>query len=104
MGVSPTTPIVSNVPLLLIQGDADKVVPFARLHRLTQQIRAPGWILRLRGADHLAPIEGPSRWTTTFDSVTRDFLQGELSDVAPAEQLQADSSTDAGASVLTALS
>jgi predicted dienelactone hydrolase len=71
-------PVRSGVPLLLVHGDRDTVAPISGSRRLMTQLRAPGWFLQLRGAGHLAPIEGPSQWTDLFDRAIGDFIQGEL--------------------------
>jgi hypothetical protein len=65
--------------LLIVLGDQDRSVPIQNGLRLTDQVRAPGWLLVLHGADHLSPIAGPSPWTPVLDRTTGDFLTGVLS-------------------------
>jgi pimeloyl-ACP methyl ester carboxylesterase len=75
----PTARIRGSAPLLIVLGDQDRSVLFQDGLRLVDQVRAPGWLLVLHGADHLSPIEGASRWTAVLDRVTGDFLTGVLS-------------------------
>ncbi len=77
-GVSPDAPLTSSTPLLLVHGTADTVVPFDDSVEVTRQLHAPGWFVQLIGADHLPPIQGPSRWTALLDAVTTDFFDVEL--------------------------
>lgn len=74
--------LVSRVPLLLIHGDHDSIAPFSGSQRVLTQLSAPGWFLILRGADHLAPIQGPSPWTATLDRVTTDFAANAFGPLA----------------------
>ena len=75
----PTAKIRGSAPLLIVLGDRDGSVPFETGLRLVDQVRVPGWLLVLHGADHLSPIASPSRWTPELDRVTGDFLMGTLS-------------------------
>jgi len=75
----PAAKVRGSAPLLIVLGDQDRSVPFQDGLRLVDQVRVPGWLLVLRGADHLSPIAGPSRWTPVLDRVTGDFLTGVLS-------------------------
>ena len=74
----PTAKVRGSAPLLVVLGDQDPGVPFQDGLRLVDQVRAPGWLLVLHGADHLSPIAGPSPWTPVLDRVTGDFLAGVL--------------------------
>ncbi len=74
----PTAKIRGPAPLLIILGDKDRSVPIQNGLRLTDQLRVPGWLLVLHGADHLSPIAGPSPWTPVLDRTTADFLTGAL--------------------------
>jgi fermentation-respiration switch protein FrsA (DUF1100 family) len=71
--------IQGSAPLLIVLGDHDQYVPLQEGLQLVDQVRVPGWLLVLHGADHLSPIAGPSPWTPTLDRVTADFLTGVLS-------------------------
>jgi len=64
----------SRVPLLLIQGNADSVVPYASSTEVFAQVRAPSSYLTLLGADHLPPIAGGTPWTADVDTSVADFL------------------------------
>jgi dienelactone hydrolase len=70
--------IQGPAPLLIVLGDHDQSVPLQEGLQLVNQVRVPGWLLVLHGADHLSPIAGPSPWTATLDRVTADFLTGVL--------------------------
>jgi len=76
---SGSTPVTSRVPLLLVHGDHDSVVPYASSTTVAGQVRAPGWFLTLRGADHLPPVAGPSAWTDLLDGAVATFLHDALS-------------------------
>jgi dienelactone hydrolase len=75
----PTAKIQGAAPLLIVLGDQDRSVPIQDGLRLVDQVRAPGWLLVLHGADHLSPIAGTSPWTAVHDRVTGDFLAGVFS-------------------------
>ena len=74
----PTAKIRGSAALLIVLGDQDRSVPIQNGLRLTDQVRVPGWLLVLHGADHLSPIGGPSVWTPVLDRTTSDFLSGAL--------------------------
>jgi dienelactone hydrolase len=74
-----TAKIQGSAPLLIVLGDQDRSVPIQDGLRLVDQVRVPGWLLVLHGADHLSPIAGPSPWTPELDRVTGDFLAGLFS-------------------------
>jgi dienelactone hydrolase len=98
----PTAKVRGSAPLLIVLGDQDRSVPIQNGLRLTDQVRVPGWLLVLHGADHLSPIAGPSPWTPVLDRTTGDFLTGVL---AGATGLGATLQTDVAGtpSTLTAL-
>ncbi|HEY3701912.1 MAG TPA: hypothetical protein VGL32_06625 [Acidimicrobiales bacterium] len=98
----PSAKIRGSAPLLIALGDQDRTVPIQDGLRLTDQVRVPGWLLVLHGADHLSPIAGPSPWTPVLDRTTGDFLTGVL---AGASGLAATLQTDVAGtpSSLTAL-
>jgi predicted dienelactone hydrolase len=77
-GIGTSTPLHSDIPLLLVHGTADTIVPFADSDTITGQLKTPGWFLQLLGADHLPPIAGPSPWTAILDQATTDFFNMEL--------------------------
>jgi predicted dienelactone hydrolase len=65
----------SDVPLLLVQGDADSIVPYSNSQTVFGQVSAPRGYLTLRGADHLPPIAGGTRWTPLLDASVAAFLE-----------------------------
>lgn len=70
-----TAPIQpSSVPLLLVQGTADSIVPYSASQTVFQQVKAPIFYLSLIGADHLEPISGGTPWTASLDTAAVDFL------------------------------
>lgn len=75
--------VTSRVPLLLVHGDHDSVVPYASSTTVSGQVRAPGWFLTLRGADHLPPVAGPSAWTGLLDGAMATFLHDALTGADP---------------------
>lgn len=79
-----TDPVVpSNVPLLLMQGDADTVVPYSSSQTVFTQVSAPRYYLTLLGADHYPPIEGDSEWSPTVDQSVADFLDATVAGRGP---------------------
>ena len=46
-----------RMPVLLIHGDTDRVIPFAHAERLHATAPEPKTLLRVRGADHLEALE-----------------------------------------------
>ena len=73
----------SSVPLLLVQGTADSVVPYSSSQDVFGQVQAPVDYLSLLGADHLPPIAGGTPWTPVLDSAVADFLDGIVADRGP---------------------
>ncbi|HEY1636435.1 MAG TPA: hypothetical protein VGF64_16875 [Acidimicrobiales bacterium] len=98
----PTAKLRGSAPLLVVLGDEDRSVPIQDGLHLVDELRVPGWLLVLHGADHLSPIAGPSVWTPVFDRTTGDFLTGVL---AGGTNLSATLQTDVAGSPssLTAL-
>jgi len=74
----PADPVPSAVPLLLVQGTADSVVPYSSSATVFAQIRAPVVYLSLTGADHLAPIAGGTPWTPVLDDAVARFLDAAV--------------------------
>jgi len=70
--------VPSDVPLLLVQGDADDVVPYSSSQTVFGQVRAPRYYLTLLGGTHLPPITGGTRWTPVLDSAVMAFLDAEV--------------------------
>lgn len=77
------TIVGSNTPLLLMQGDADPVVPYTSSQEVFTQVQAPRYYLTLLGADHLSPIVGDSPWTPALDAAVHDFLDATVADRGP---------------------
>ncbi len=70
-------------PLLLVQGNADSVVPYSSSQAVYDQVHAPRYYVTLLGADHLAPIEGGTPWTPVLDDAAIDFLDATLAGRGP---------------------
>ena len=77
------TPVASHVPLLLVQGTADSVVPYSSSQSVYSQIQSPTHYLSLVGADHVAPVVGGSPWTPVLDSAVAQFLDATVGSRGP---------------------
>jgi dienelactone hydrolase len=87
----PSAKLRGPAPLLVVLGDQDRSVPIQDGLRLVDEVRVPGWLLVLHGADHLSPIAGSSVWTPVFDRTTGDFLTAVLAGAAdPGASLHRD--------------
>ena len=73
----------SSVPVLLVQGTADSVVPYSSSQEVFGQVQAPVDYVSLRGADHLPPIAGGTPWTPVLDDSVADFLDATVADRGP---------------------
>lgn len=71
-------PVASHVPLLLVQGTADSVVPYSSSQAVYSQIDTPVFYLSLVGADHVTPIVGDSPWTPVLDDSVATFLDATV--------------------------
>ena len=69
-----------GVPLLAVQGTADKINPPKYAHRLFRAVGRPKFLLRLHGAGHLPPYTVPGRTFATVEHVTVAFLDHYLGD------------------------
>jgi len=67
-------PVASLVPLLLVQGTDDSVVPYSSSRTVFDQIDAPVFYVSLLGADHFPPIAGGTPWTPVLDDAVALFL------------------------------
>jgi len=72
------SPVASHVPLLLVQGTADSVVPYSSSQTVYSQIDTPVFYLSLVGADHATPIVGDSPWTPVLDDSVATFLDATV--------------------------
>ena len=70
--------VTSPVPLLLVQGTSDSVVPYAASQTVFDQVDAPVIYLSLIGADHLPPIAGGTPWTPVLDDAVARFLDATV--------------------------
>jgi len=68
----------TKVPLLLIQGTADSVVPYSSSQSVFNQLEVPIYYLSLIGADHLPPIANETSWTNSLDKGVVDFLDATV--------------------------
>ena len=69
-----------GVPLLAVQGTADKINPPIYAHHLFRAVGRPKFLLLLRGAGHLPPYTHPGRRFATVEHVTVAFLDHYLGD------------------------
>ncbi|HVC67178.1 MAG TPA: hypothetical protein VND44_06245 [Acidimicrobiales bacterium] len=73
----------SRVPLLLVQGTADAVVPYSASQTVFAQVDAPVVYLSLVGAGHRAPIAGGTPWTPVLDAAVARFLDATVGHRGP---------------------
>jgi dienelactone hydrolase len=73
----------SSVPLLLIQGTADSIVPYSSSQTVFSQLAVPTYYVSLLGADHLPPIAGGTEWTPVLDASVAEFLDATVADRGP---------------------
>lgn len=79
-----TTPLTpSTAPLLLVQGTADSVVPYASSQAVFDQLPGPTYYVSLLGADHLPPIAGGTPWTPVLDTAVAEFLDATVAHRGP---------------------
>ncbi len=69
-----------GVPLLAVQGTADRINPPVYTHALFGAVGRPKFLLLLRGAGHLPPYTVPGRTFATVLHVTVAFLDHYLGD------------------------
>ncbi len=69
-----------GVPLLAVQGTADKINPPVYAHHLFRAVGRPKFLLLLRGAGHLPPYTVPGLTLATVEHVTVAFLYHYLGD------------------------
>jgi alpha-beta hydrolase superfamily lysophospholipase len=72
-----------NPPLLVVQGTADTINPFARGYSTWMQAEAPKYLDVLHGAGHLTPLEAGSPWLGGLSRVTDAFLDAYVAGDAP---------------------
>jgi len=68
---------ISPIPLLLIHGTADNVIPHAHSQRLLADAREPKRLIEVPGAGHLEPMSSP-RFGTTYQQALADFFDASL--------------------------
>jgi fermentation-respiration switch protein FrsA (DUF1100 family) len=68
---------VSPIPLLLIHGTADAVIPHAHSQRLLADAREPKRLIEVPGAGHLEPMSAP-RFGTTYQQALMDFFDASV--------------------------
>jgi len=76
--ISGTIQAGARTPLLLVQGDADDVVPYSSSQTVFAQLSSPRYYLTLLGATHLPPIVGGTQWTPVLDAAVAGFLDAEV--------------------------
>jgi hypothetical protein len=85
----PGIPQLANPPLLVTQGDADEINPFAEGHQTYAGARSPKYFLTLLGGGHLPPLETGSAWLPTVITVSEDFLHLYLNNTGSRGALEA---------------
>jgi dienelactone hydrolase len=70
----------TRVPLLAVQGTADKINPQVYAHRLFRAVGRPKFFLLLHGAGHLPPYTLPGATLAAVEHVTVAFLDHYLGD------------------------
>jgi fermentation-respiration switch protein FrsA (DUF1100 family) len=73
---------ISPIPLLLIHGTADAVIPHAHSQRLLADAREPKRLIDVPGADHLEPMSAP-RFGTTYQQALTDFFDVSVRPAKP---------------------
>jgi dienelactone hydrolase len=83
---------VNAVPVLMLHGDADPVLPFAEAETSFADSAAPKWLVRLVGGGHAEPYENaPSPHDGVVTEVTTEFWRGTIGgDAAALEHLDFD--------------
>jgi dienelactone hydrolase len=73
--------VPGSPPMLLLQGTADAINPWALSQRLYDDAAAPKWLVSINGADHLTPYTtGPQRGAIV--TLVAEFLRARLQDPA----------------------
>jgi uncharacterized protein len=67
---------VSPIPLLLIHGTADPVIPHSHSRRLLEAAREPKRLIEVAGAGHLEPMT--ERFGTTYQQALAEFFDASL--------------------------
>ncbi len=73
---------ISPIPLLLIHGTADTVIPHAHSARLLADAREPRRLIDVPGAGHLEPMAA-ERFGTTYQRALTDFFDASLRTPSP---------------------
>ncbi len=68
---------LSPIPLLLIHGTADAVIPFDHSRRLLADAREPKRLIEVPGAAHLEPMS-EARFGTTYQRALAEFFEAAL--------------------------
>lgn len=68
---------LAPIPLLLLHGSADQVIPLAHSRRLLAEARAPKKLIEIAGADHLEPMAAP-RFGTRYQQALTEFFAAAL--------------------------
>lgn len=73
---------VAPIPLLLIHGTADNVIPLAHSQRLLAVAREPKRLVEVPGAGHLEPMAA-TRFGTTYQQALTDFFDASVRSPTP---------------------
>ncbi|MET3497336.1 alpha/beta hydrolase [Variovorax boronicumulans] len=73
---------MAPIPLLLIHGTADAVIPLAHSQRLLSVAREPKRLIEVRGAGHLEPMAA-ARFGTTYQQALTDFFDASMRQRTP---------------------
>jgi fermentation-respiration switch protein FrsA (DUF1100 family) len=63
-----------NPPLLVMQGDSDTINPPDLSQAVYDRAQGPRYLVTLVGGGHLPPFAGGTKWQSTVEAVTTDFL------------------------------
>lgn len=76
-------------PMLITQGDSDTINPPSLAYQLYDSAGPPKYLLTLRGAGHLPPLEAGSAWLPGIEAVTEAFLDAYDAGTAPVSAIPA---------------
>lgn len=83
-GVQPVSGAAGhNPPILVGQGDQDKINPPSFGYATFEQAATPKDLMIIKGGGHLAPLEAGSVWLPGIEAATEAFLDAYVADETP---------------------